>query len=337
MANGEGSSVSAAWARVAAGEMRKSGIDLKRALREAGLEARTINNEAAWIPFVRHAALMEIAARELQDDCYGAKLGARIDPREAGALAYIGVASRTLGDGLRNFERYSHVVTEAFRVRLKVEGNTARILAEPIDPAFPRFRQAVEFGLSVLLHAYRRFTRHLITPIGVSFIHSREKRLAEMKALFGCPVRFGRSIIGIELHRRDLAIPIPTSDDRLLKILRGYCDEVLSRQKRHKPELLQKLERRIVDLLPSGRARNKVVATDLGLSERTLNRRLNDLGTSFADIVDGLRHELALRYLNDRNLSLTQISFLLGYAGQSAFSTAFRRWTGRAPKEMRRG
>ena len=79
------------------------------------------------------------------------------------------------------------------------------------------------------------------------------------------------------------------------------------------------------------------MATDLGLSERTLTRRLNDHGTSFAEIVDGLRHQLALRYLNERHLSLTQVSFLLGYAGQSAFSTAFRRWTGKTPKDIRGG
>ena len=337
MASGDGNSVSAAWAQVVAGELRKAGVDLESALREAGLEARTINNEDAWIPYTRHAALLEIAARELKDDCYGAKLGARIDPRKADALSYMGAACRTLEDGLRNLERYSYVVTEAFRFRLKVEGNTARIVAEPTDPAFPRFRQAVEFGLSVLLHAYRRFTRHPITPLSVSFMHSREKRLAEIRALFGCPVRFGRSIIAIELHRRDLALPIPTSDDRLLKMLRGYCDEVLSRKKRHKPELLQKLERRIVELLPSGRARNKIVATELGLSERTLARRLSDLDTSFAEIVDRLRHELALRYLNEPNLSLTEVSFLLGYAGPSAFTHACRRWTGKTPREIQRG
>ncbi len=146
MASGDGNSVSAAWAQVVAGELRKAGVDLESALREAGLEARTINNEEAWIPFTRHAALMEIAARELKDDCYGAKLGARIDPRKADALSYMGAACRTLEDGLRNLERYSYVVTEAFRFRLNVEGNTARIVAEPTDPAFARFRQAVEFA-----------------------------------------------------------------------------------------------------------------------------------------------------------------------------------------------
>ena len=139
-----------------------------------------------------------------------------------------------------------------------------------MDPAFPRFRQAVELGLSMLLHAYRRYTRHPITPISISFMHSREKRLTEIRALFGCPVRFGRSIVAIELHRRDLALPIPTSDERLLKMLRGYCDEVLSRQKRHKPELLQKLERRIVELLELPRIAYVTLAPIGGSRPRTI-------------------------------------------------------------------
>ena len=102
MASGDGNSVSAAWARIVARELRKAGVDLDSALREAGLEMRTVNNEDAWIPYARHAALVEIAARELKDDCYGAKLGARIDPRETDALFYMGAACRTLEDGLRN-------------------------------------------------------------------------------------------------------------------------------------------------------------------------------------------------------------------------------------------
>ncbi len=74
-----------------------------------------------------------------------------------------------------------------------------------------------------------------------------------------------------------------------------------------------------------------------GAACRTLARRLSDLDTSFADIVDRLRHELALRYLNEPNLSLTQVSFLLGYAGPSAFTHACRRWTGKTPREIHRG
>ncbi len=91
----------------------------------------------------------------------------------------------------------------------------------------------------------------------------------------------------------------------------------------------------MIELIPTGEARAKIVAAELGMSERTLVRRLGELGTSFADIVDRLRHDLARKYLNQQDLSLTHIAFLLGYSNQSAFSSACRRWTGKAPRELR--
>ena len=90
-----------------------------------------------------------------------------------------------------------------------------------------------------------------------------------------------------------------------------------------------------MDLLPQGQARAKVIAADLGLSDRTLARRLSALGTSFDRTLDRLRHQLALKYVTGSDLSLTQVAFLLGYSNQPAFSLAFRRWTGRAPSQMR--
>jgi len=97
------------------------------------------------------------------------------------------------------------------------------------------------------------------------------------------------------------------------------------------------VEQRIVDLLPKGAARAKVIATDLdlGISEPTLTRQLGSLGTSFNDLIDRLRNDLALTYIRESDLSLAEVSFLLGYANPPAFTLAFKRWTGKAPSELR--
>jgi AraC-like DNA-binding protein len=92
------------------------------------------------------------------------------------------------------------------------------------------------------------------------------------------------------------------------------------------------MERRLVELIPQGEARVKIVAAELGMSERTLVRRLGELGT---DLVDRLRHDLARKHLKQRDLCLTHVAFLLGYSNQSAFTAACRRWTGKAPRELR--
>jgi AraC-like DNA-binding protein len=148
-------------------------------------------------------------------------------------------------------------------------------------------------------------------------------------------VTFGHNRTQVILNRRDLATPIETADRRLLRILTDHCEEILKKHARSKPEHIVKLERHIIDLLPKGQAKAKIVATELGMSERTLVRNLAEKGTSFSEILSQLRHELAMKYLREPELNLTQVAFLLGYANQSAFSAAFKRTTGQAPREMR--
>jgi AraC-like DNA-binding protein len=114
-----------------------------------------------------------------------------------------------------------------------------------------------------------------------------------------------------------------------------YCEAILNEHGLREGGLLQKVERRIVDLLPKGAAKAKVIATDLGVSERTMTRQLAALGSSFNDVLDEIRKQLALKYVSETDLSLRQVAFLLGYANQPAFNLAFRRWTGHAPRELR--
>ena len=95
------------------------------------------------------------------------------------------------------------------------------------------------------------------------------------------------------------------------------------------------VENEVVKLLPDGKSNKASVAKTLALSARTLSRRLADEGTTYEEVVDWLRRSLALQYLKDANISLSQIAWLLGYEGSTSFNHAFRRWTGRSPTVMR--
>jgi AraC-like DNA-binding protein len=117
--------------------------------------------------------------------------------------------------------------------------------------------------------------------------------------------------------------------------LTGYCEEILASREDSSPDLRHRAERIITKLLCRGEAESEAVGHELGMSVRTLARRLGELGVSFAQILDELRHDLALRYLRDPNLSLSQIAFLLGYSELSALSHAFRRWSRTTPGEWR--
>lgn len=325
----------AVWARVVAEDLRQHRKDAKGLFSKAGINLCTVSHDGARIPFKSQAHLLEMAARELGDDCYGLHLSSKVEIRDADALGYIGLASSTLGEALANLERYARVFNQGARIRLLTDGDSAIVELNTIDPSILHQRQQMEFSVGLLVHAYRVFTGRNITPIEVGFVHDRRDGRREPTRLFGCKVAYLQKQARMVLKLNDLNIPIATADNRLLKILQAHCEAVLRVHGTHDEGLLPQVERKVVELLPQGRARAKVIAAQLGLSDRTLTRRLSGLGTSFDGIVDRLRHQLALKYVTGSDLSLTQVAFLLGYANQPAFSLAFKRWTGRPPSDMR--
>jgi AraC-like DNA-binding protein len=331
----EAPTVLAVWAKVVAEDLRRRRKDAKRIFSEAGIDFCKVNLDGARIPFKSQAHLLDVAARELKDDCYGLHLSSKVEIRDADALGYIGLASSTLGDALAGLARYARVFNQGARVKLLSDGDTAIVELDSVDPSILHQCQQMEFSTGLLVHAYRVFTRRNITPIEVGFVHARRDGRRELTRFFGCKVAYLQRQARIILKLEDLKIPIVTADHRLLKILQAHCESVLREHGTYDEGLLPRVERKVVNLLPQGQARAKVIAEHLGLSDRTLTRRLSRLGTSFDGIVDRLRHQLALKYVTESDLSLTQVAFLLGYANQSAFSLAFRRWTGRPPSDMR--
>jgi len=302
------------WARFVVNDLKARGIDAAAAVRKAGLEALALADEDGWIPFAKHAALLEVAANETGDDCYAARFATKVDVREAGALAYIGLASKSLEDALRNLERYSRVISEAVQVRLTLKDNTATLEGVADKHLLLSCGQALEFATSLLLTYYRACTGHRVTPIEIRFSHQRSGGVSELGRILGCPISFGCPRFEEVLKRTDLEIPIPSSDFRLLSILKKHAEAVLLQRGQNSPDLMQRLERRVSDLLPKGQARAKILASEMGMSERTFHRRLEEQGTTFAEVVDGLRHELAMKYVVDRHVSLTEVAFMLGYS-----------------------
>ncbi len=327
--------VLAVWTRIVADDLRLHRKDATGLFAKAGINLRTANRDDARIPLKSQAHLLEISARELGDDCYGLHLSSKVEIRDADALGYIGLASPTLGEALASLERYARVFNQGARIKLLTDNDTAIVELNSVDPSILQQRQQMEFSAGLLVHAYRVFTGRNITPIEVGFIHDRRGGQRELTRLFGCKVAYLQRQARIVLKLKDLNIPIATADNRLLKILLAHCEAVLRDQGTYDEGLLPKVERKVLDLLPQGRARAKVIAAQLGISDRTLTRRLFGLGISFDGIVDRLRHQLALKYVTGSDLSLTQVAFLLGYASQPAFSLAFKRWTGRPPSDVR--
>ena len=132
-----------------------------------------------------------------------------------------------------------------------------------------------------------------------------------------------------------LSLPMRSADPHLLALLTRLGDELLAARSSGKTPLRSRVERLVLDGLPKGAPEAARLARALGLSERTLARQLSAEGTSYQQIVNELRRDTAKSYLSDPALSIGQVAYLLGYSEQSAFTTAFRRWTGESPRTYR--
>lgn len=320
-------------------ELKQTGIATEPLLSEAGLQLYQLNREDGWLPWKAHALFMEGAAREFENPYFGLNLARKYDPRDLGALAYIGLSSSTLGDALLNLERYLSVQTEAWLLDLEMHNRTVALHLSPANPDFYRNWQAAEFGLASLIFHYQLFLAQPLVPREVHVVHSLSsgRDQAHIEELLGCPVLFSQNRTEIILDRKSLLLPISSADDRLLKILIQHCEQVLKEHAPSQSTLVADVRRTIADLLPTGRSKVDTVASELGLARRTMHRRLAEQGFKFSELHEELRRELASRYIAEEKLSFQQIAFLLGYADQSAFSVAFKRWTGLTPKDARAG
>jgi AraC-like DNA-binding protein len=328
--------IDAVWVKLVAKSLERRGLSASNLLQRAEIKPYLLNQKAARIPFYQHAALLDLAAKATENGCFGLDLAANVvDPRDSGLLAYTALSSKTFGEAIKVVERYLHVFNEAIDLKVEFSPREVTIDCHLSDARVAAPRQAIEFAEASLVRSARVLTNSRLRPVEVKFRHSRNHDIAKFERFFGCPVHFGTRHNSLTFSRHQLALPIATADKRLHRLLTGYCEEILASREDSSPDLRHRVERIIAKLLCRGEAETETVAHELGMSVRTLARRLSNLGVSFAQVLDELRHDLALRYLQDPNLSLSQIAFLLGYSELSAFSHAFRRWTQTTPGEWR--
>lgn len=322
--------VHTAWARQIVQLLEARGRSSNLVLTEVGLDPSRVKDPDARIPFAKQVALFEAAANHLNDPCFGLHFGTSVDPLDIGLLGYVGTSSPTLGDSLRNIISYLRVSTEGVHGKLAIEGQLAVFSVEIIDPNARHRQQIYEFGLALVMSFMRLIAGRRLHPEWVEFRHNRGEDLDGFQKFFGCSVRFGQGTTSIVLKRNLLDLPSKSADERLLHILTGYCAEILVKRG-EKANLMGEVEHLIATQLHSGPPAGARVAHEMGMSERTMARRLAGLGTSFGQILDDVRLRLAIRYLEEPEVRTSQIAYLLGYSEPSAFNHAFRRWTGTMP------
>jgi AraC-like DNA-binding protein len=326
--------IHAALVRLAARRLKRA--QKRTADRAARRLCRTIQARRADVTAqLQRIGFIDEAAKLLGDDRFGFHLAMESNTRELGILHYICAASDNALDATRNLSRYHRLVSTATSLVIRESDRQVSI-----DTIFRRGlegfeRQIAEWGTTAFVAALRRLTARHLVPRRMTFVHRREGEVRELAEFFGCPIHFGTDRQSMVFAKKDLLLPIRSADRYLLNILKEFCEEALRLRKVPPTPTHARVEKVLLEALPNGQATIAKVAEALAMSTRSLERRLNEEGTSYTAVLRELRRDLAMQYLRDKTLGVGQIAWLLGYSEVSSFNHAFRRWTSVSPKAVR--
>ena len=313
---------------------RKEGVDVDGLLRQAHLTLREIKNKDVPLGVQNQIKFVDLVANATSDPLLGVRLAHSFDLREIGLLYYVIASAETLLGSLLRVARYSDVANEGVDLEVK-KGDLLRVRLHYSGVARHSDVHQIEFWMASLVRICRKVIGTNLKPIEVRIAHDRRKQVPEMEKLLRCAVKAGADVDEIVFGKESGEYPIVTADPYLNQLCVRLCEETLARLGKKTSSLKVKVENAIAVLLPHGEMHFDAVAAQLGMSGRTLARRLASEGHSFSKILDGLRSALARRYLAESDMLISEIAWLLGYSEVANFTHAFHRWTGTNPRTER--
>ena len=320
--------------RLAYARASEAGIDLKPLLKKAGLREQQIANRDTRVDVRHQIRFLNLVASALRDELLGFHIAQPVDLRELGWVYYVVASSEMLGEALQRAARYSSIVNEGVSLTYR-EGQDIKISFDYIGITRHSDRHQIEFFMTVLIRLCRHLTGLRLVPIRARLTHHRERDFSELSAFFGGDIEFGATKDELAFATTTKHLPVVSADPYLNELLIAFCEETLSRRPTNRGPFRSQVENAVVPLLPHGKARAGEIARQLGFSQRTFARRLSLEGLTFSEVLESLRRDLSEQYLADPSLSISQIAWLLGYQETSAFAHAFKRWTGKTPREAR--
>jgi AraC-like DNA-binding protein len=312
---------------------RAANVDIGDLLAAHSLEPAQLQDPYGRLPHAFAVSLWEELPRRLGDEAFGLHLAQRLPRGSHDVLDYAMSNAPDLGSCYRIFLRYQRLVHEASAFGLELEEQVARLTHIWVaSPALPR--HISEYAMAMMLLFGRRLLGEEWAPQEVRFPHPAPADTREHQRLFRAPVHFGAAHSELVFDRRLLERRVPAADPTLSAVLERFMQELYCKLPAEE-NLLDQVRRCILEGLREEVPDAARVAKRLGLSERSLFRRLRALGTSYQQLVDEVRRDVATRQLREGQLSISEIAFLLAYSEVSAFHRAFRRWTGQSPAEYR--
>lgn len=325
-------SVSASLTQAVLLAAARLGLDRAALLTASGLQEAQLGDPDARIDFPHQERLWDAIQARLPNPEPGLALGRALSPASFSALGYLLQSSTTLGEALESALRYQRLVGEGGHVTIEAQPEVIWVAYRPLNPE----QSATRPRALALLGFWARQLKALLPGLqlaGCRFMHRQPEHIDDYAAAFACPLHFEAQDYALGLPKAMVGVALPQANAPLRDLLRQHAEGLLARLP--SASVSGRVVALLGEQLTRGEPGRAALASELGLSERTLQRRLAEEGNSYQQLLADTRRQLAERYIGEGNLPATDIAALLGYSEPSVFFRAFRHWTGLTPGEYR--
>ncbi|MDD9875216.1 MAG: AraC family transcriptional regulator [Gammaproteobacteria bacterium] len=309
--------------------------DVAEVFGRAGLAVEDLDSPVNELVLNQFCNLFDAAAKHTHNDNFGLEVGGAFKPEHLGPLGYAAICSPTLLAALANLVKYFPAHQGSTRFGLLEDGDVLWLCYQIDDRRIRRRRQDAELSLGIFWNIFKSALGDHWSPLEVRFEHPKPGDSDEHECIFGAPVVFHRRTNAFAFRRSDLEVKMPGQDPYLLSIISSFFESHYAFNQN--PEdfaaaVKNQIKLHLGDQLPTVSG----IAKILGLRDAAFHKALKNRGLLFSDILCAARRELALHYMKNADMPLTNIAYELGYSELSAFSRAFRAWTGMSPHRYRK-
>jgi AraC-like DNA-binding protein len=315
----------------------KIGIDTKAILKKAEIKNSILNNSYERIEIEKFGILWNEILHKSNDPDFGLNFGiSGYSIKGGGILASILKNCPTLGIALEKLIRYHDLSGELSQFELVKKGSRVSIIIKPFYPGIEFQRHSAETIVTALFSNLQELSGGNISFREIHFGHPQPDDISKHKEIFKTNLVFGKKFNRLIFEERYLLLAIFLSNDILLESLQQFAQKQIERIKSTN-QWSNEVKRKISEILFAGdKPGIELISADLNLSTRNLQNKLKKESSSYRILLDEVRKEIALTYIEKPDTTINDIAFLLAFSDQSAFSHSFKRWTGKSPIEYKK-
>ncbi len=311
-------------------------VDAHMFLQSVGLNPEAPFDVGQMLAEDTYYDLLERIARSMANGhALPLRAGRLMHPNDYGALGLAWKSAPTVRQSLERVERYCRVWTDNMTYELRDSDEGSFFMLHRAGVRRLGLRLSNEATAASTVSLIRQTACETFAPKMVFFRHDAPPTISDHERYFRCPISFGADRDAVLISRDALALANELGDDGISRFLLSHLDEELERLEPEVP-LADAVQKTVSRTLSEGVPRMSLIARRLGMSERTLQRRLSAEGISFQSLVERSRRQLAEALLHQSSYSLSDVAFLTGFSEQSAFNRAFKRWVGQTPSTYRK-